>query len=64
MAGSFHALDIEGFGVEKIVSISSTPQWNEEVKARGVEKVVFKDFSNLDDFAKKVIEYISRDMIV
>ncbi len=54
IGGSFHILDMEKFGVHKIISISSTPQWNEEAKARGVKRVVHKNFGNLEGFAKKV----------
>jgi len=53
--GSFHVLDIDKIGADKIISISSIPNYNEEAKARGVTKVVFKDYSNLNDFSDKVI---------
>lgn len=33
--GSFHILDFEKFGVDKIISISAIPEWNEEAKKRG-----------------------------
>lgn len=54
MAGSFHILDMEKFGVHKIISISSTPTWNEEAKIRGVTRIVPKSFSDLEGFAKNV----------
>lgn len=54
MAGSFHILNMEKFGLDKIISISSTPQWNKEAVERGVSRVVYKDYSDLDDFSKKV----------
>lgn len=57
-AGSFHVFDIEGFGPEKIISISSTPQWNEEAKQRGVTEVVYKDYQDLVGFGIKVIERV------
>ena len=57
--GSFHILDIERFGADKIISISSIPEYNEEAKARGVTKVVFKDYSNLNDFSEKVVAEIA-----
>lgn len=56
--GSFHDLDIEKFGPEKIISISSTPTWNEEAQKRGVKKVVPKSFSDLEGFARDVSEEI------
>ncbi len=55
LAGSFHILDMEKFGVHKIISISSTPTWNEEAKARGVARIVPKSFSDLDGFAKDIM---------
>lgn len=58
MCGSFHILDFEQFGKNKIISISSTPQWNEEAKATGIDRIVPKDYSNLKDFGKKLIEEI------
>ena len=34
--GSFHVLDIERFGADKIISISSVPDYNEEAMSRGI----------------------------
>lgn len=62
MGGSFHALDFEKFGVEKIISISSTPQWNEEAQAKGVTRVVWKDYENIYYFAEKVMKEV-RDIL-
>lgn len=56
--GSFHVLDIERFGADKIISISSIPNYNEEAKARGITRVVHKDFDNLDEFSNKVLSEI------
>lgn len=60
MGGSFHALDIEDFGPERIISISSTPQWNRNAQERGVQAVVLKDFANLEKFAMHVIEKLEK----
>jgi len=62
LGGSFQVLDMERFGVDKIISISSTPQWNKEAQARGVKRVVLKDFINLDSFVNDVMSEI-RDLI-
>lgn len=56
--GSFHVLNIEKIGSDKIISISSTPPYNEEAKQRGVKRIVWKDFNNLDIFSDKVISEI------
>ncbi len=55
MGASFHVLNIEKIDTEKIISISSTPQWNTEARARGVEKIVLKEYMDLDKFTKGVI---------
>lgn len=56
--GSFHILDMEKIGVEKIVSISSIPQYNEEAKRLGVTRIVHKDYSRLDYFTKRLCRHI------
>ena len=58
--GSFHILDIEKIGVDKIISISSIPDYNEEAKKRGITKVVWKDYTNLNNFAESVITEIEK----
>ncbi|MDO8459952.1 MAG: hypothetical protein Q7S74_02495 [Nanoarchaeota archaeon] len=58
LAGSFHVLDLERFGTDKVISISSVPEWNVEAQKRGVTKVILKDYQYLDDFADKVVKQI------
>jgi hypothetical protein len=53
--GSFHVLDFEKFGVDKIISISSVPEWNKEAAGRGVKNVVLKDYENLEVFTNEVL---------
>lgn len=62
LAGSFHVLDIERFGVNKIIAISSVPEYNEQVKQKGVKRIVLKDYQYLDKFADKLVEEIE-DMV-
>ena len=38
LGGSFHVLDIERIGPEKIIGISSVPKYNEEAVKRGVSE--------------------------
>lgn len=56
--GSFHNLNFERFGVNKVISISSVPEYNKEVQKRGVTKVVLKDIRNYDEFAKRVVKLV------
>lgn len=56
--GSFHVLEMEKIGVEKIVSISSIPQYNEEAIRLGVIRVIHKDYNRLGYFAERLCRQI------
>lgn len=56
--GSFHVLDLEKIDTDKIISISSVPEYNEKAKAKGVTRVVYKDYDNLKKFADGVLAQI------
>jgi len=58
LGGSFHNVDLSLFDKDKVISISSVPQYNSEAIAMGAKRVVFKDYSNLPDFAEKVKQEI------
>lgn len=58
LGGSFHVLDIERFGADKVISISSVPKYNEEARLRGVKRIVEKTLENREDFANKVVAEI------
>ena len=60
VAGSFHVLNLEKFGADKVISISSVPEYNEQAKKRGVKRVVWKDYKNLDNFSDEVINELRR----
>lgn len=57
---SFHVFDIERFGPDKVISISSVPEYNKEAKKRGVKKAILKDFKNLDKFIDNVVKEIEK----
>jgi len=57
---SFHVLDIERFGADKVIAISSVPEYNEELKQRGVKKIILKDLRHIDKFAEKVVKEIEK----
>lgn len=57
---SFHVLDIERFGADKVIAISSILEYNKELKQKGVKRVVLKDLRNIDEFAKKVVKEVER----
>lgn len=54
LGGSFHALDFDKFGKEKIISISSVPVYNQEAKNRGVTNAITKDYQDLESFASSL----------
>ncbi len=54
MGGSFHALDFEKFGVDKIIGISSVPPYNEQLLKIGVKVVINKEYQDLEKFAIKL----------
>lgn len=60
---SFHILDIERFGADKVIAISSVPDYNQEAKRRGVKRVVLKDFKALDVFVEKVVKEVERMVV-
>ena len=56
--GSFHNLNFERFGADKVISISSVSEYNEDARKRGATKVVLKDIWNYDKFAKDVTKIV------
>ena len=58
LGGSFHVVDLERLGVDKVIAISSVPDYNKQAKARGVSRVVLKDYRNLDAFADRLAEEV------
>jgi hypothetical protein len=62
IGGSFHTLDFEKIGINKIVSISTMPEWNNEAVENGVKKVCWKDHNNLDEWGEQVLVIIKTMM--
>ena len=58
MGGSFHTLDFIKFDTDKIISISSMPEWNNQAVERGVKKVCWKGFKNIDEWGERIMEMI------
>ena len=51
LGGSFHNVDLKNFDNDKVISISSVPEYNDHAKALGIKRVVSKDYSDLSIFA-------------
>jgi len=58
--GSFHVLDFNKFGTDKIISISAISEWNDEARTRGVKRIILKDHDHIEDFADKLVEEIKK----
>lgn len=62
MNGSFHVLDVSRVCPQSIISISSTPMWNQMASENGISHIVPKSFNDLDGFAStaanKVLELL------
>ena len=57
---SFHILDIEHLGVEKVIAISAVTRFNKQAQDRGVTQVIEKDLSDIDKFAGRVVNEIEK----
>lgn len=55
LGGSFHILEIERIGLERVIGISSVPNYNEELRQKGVRRIVGKDYSDLKDFKRRLV---------
>ncbi|OIP58155.1 MAG: hypothetical protein COX79_01800 [Candidatus Levybacteria bacterium CG_4_10_14_0_2_um_filter_36_16] len=53
-SGSFHVLDFNKYPPNKIIGISSIPPYNQELEAKGVKRIVWKDYQNLHAFVEQV----------
>ena len=60
LGGSFHALDFEKFGVDKIIGISSVPTYNEDLLKKGVQIVINKEYQDLKKFAAELRDQIGK----
>ena len=55
---SFHILDIEHIGVEKVIAISAVRKFNKQLQERGVRRVIEKDLLHVDKFIDKVVSEV------
>ena len=62
LGGSFHVINIKKFGAEKFIAISTQPEYNETAIKMGVQRVVRKDYRDLNEFASNLSNEI-REMI-
>lgn len=66
LGGSFHNINLDNFNKDKIISISSVPQYNEDAKKLGITRVVSKDYADLSIFAdnlKKELEFVLKNFV-
>lgn len=60
LGGSFHVLELERFNKDNTISISTVEEYNEDLKKKGVKRVVLKDLANLDKFSKTVTKEVEQ----
>ena len=58
VCGSFHCLDFSKYPVNKIIGISSVPPYNEQLKEKGVTRIVDKDYRDLNSFIENLIPHL------
>ncbi len=58
LTGSFHCLDLDKFEPNKIIAISSMPNYNQELENKGIKRICRKDFSKLNEFGDAIIKEI------
>lgn len=60
--GNFHQAPLEAMGIEHVISMSSTDNFNSRAIARGVPVAIKKPLhvAELEDFAKAIVETINR----
>jgi CheY-like chemotaxis protein len=61
--GSFHVLDLAKFQEATIIGISSVPEYNQQLKERGIELVITKDYQDLGPFLAEVKEIMEKVMM-
>jgi len=59
LGGSFHNVNLEHFDLNKVISISSVPEYNKQAQERGVKEALWKDYQNLEDFSLKLKDTIN-----
>jgi len=59
LGGSFHTLDLDKFRKDRIIGISSVPGYNNNLRMKGIESIVEKDYQNLESFSKELSQILS-----
>jgi len=54
LGGSFHVVNLDYFDKDKVVSISSVPEYNKDAKKLGVRRSVWKDYKDMKSFREKL----------
>ena len=60
LGGTFHVVNLDNFDKEKVISISSVPEYNEKAREMGIKRIVWKDYQNLESFARELKTQITQ----
>jgi len=58
MGGSFHIVNLDNFDKDKVISISSMPDYNKQAEEKGVKRIVRKDYKDLDKFTTELKDQV------
>ncbi|MCK5211908.1 hypothetical protein KAJ89_04360 [Candidatus Parcubacteria bacterium] len=58
--GSFHVLNFSKFNPDKIISISAIPEYNDQAVKNGIKTVAWKDWNDIDGWAKRVVGQVNK----
>ena len=56
--GSFHVLNLSKFNPDKIISISAIPEYNNQAVSKGVKRVVWKDWNDIERWSEDLVKQI------
>ena len=54
VGGSYHTINLSLFDINKVISISSVPDYNNQAELKGIKRVVYKDYQRLNDFSSNL----------
>jgi hypothetical protein len=60
LGGSFHNVNLKNFDIDKVISISSVPEYNDHAKRFGIKRIVSKDYSDLGVFADNLEKELNK----
>ncbi len=54
LGGSFHVVNLDNIDKDKVISISSVPQYNLDAQKMGIKRTILKEYVDLQSFTNKL----------